>query len=118
MQRKVYFLSTCDTCKRIMKEVGVDDSFERQDIKFDPVTEQQVEGFFKQTGSYEALINKHARKLKDALGENPISSDADYKKLLLIDYTFLKRPVFEIDNELFVGNAPKVVDAIKKALGR
>lgn len=101
-----------------MKEVGVDDSFERQDIKFDPVTEQQVERFYKQTGSYEALINKRARKLKDALVENPVSSDADYKKLLLIDYTFLKRPVFEIGGQLYVGNAPKVVEAIKKAIGR
>ncbi|HKJ41860.1 MAG TPA: ArsC/Spx/MgsR family protein [Sunxiuqinia sp.] len=117
MQRKVYFLSTCDTCKRIMKEVGVDDSFERQDTKFDPVTEQQVEGFYRHTGSYEALINKRARKLKNALDENPVSSDADYKKLLLMDYTFLKRPVFEINNRLFVGNAPKVVEAVKKALG-
>jgi len=118
MQRKVYFLSTCDTSKRIMKEVGVDDSFEQQDIKFNPVTEEQVEHFYQQTGSYEELINKRARKLKDALAEYPVTSDADYKKLLLMDYTFLKRPVFEIDGQLFVGNAKKTVEAIKEALGR
>ena len=53
MQRKVYFLSTCDTSRRIMKEVGVDDSFEQQDIKFNPVTEEQIEHFYRQTGSYE-----------------------------------------------------------------
>lgn len=118
MQRKVYFLSTCDTCQRIMKEVGVDDSFEQQDIKFNPVTEEQVEAFYKQTGSYEELINKRARKLKDALAEHPVNSDADYKALLLLDYTFLKRPVFEIDGQLFVGNAPKTVAAIQAALGK
>ncbi|GET22247.1 arsenate reductase family protein [Prolixibacter denitrificans] len=118
MQRKVYYLSTCDTSKRIMKEVGVDDSFEQQDIKFHPVTEEQVERFYQQTGSYEELINKRARKLKDALTEHPVTSDADYKKLLLIDYTFLKRPIFEIDGQLFVGNAKKTVEAIKEALGR
>jgi len=116
MQRKVYFLSTCDTCKRIMKEVGVDDSFEQQDIKFNPVTEEQVEWFYKHTGSYEELLSKRARKLKDALSGNPVSEDADYKKLLLMDYTFLKRPVFEIDGQLFVGNAKKTVEAIKEAL--
>ncbi|MTI20003.1 arsenate reductase, partial [Fulvivirga sp. RKSG066] len=36
--KKVYYLSTCDTCKRIMKEVGVDDSFEQHDIKKMPIT--------------------------------------------------------------------------------
>jgi len=118
MQRKVYFLSTCDTSRRIMKEVGVDDSFEQQDIKFNPVTEEQVEHFYRQTGSYEELINKRARKLKDVLAKHPATSDADYKKLLLLDYTFLKRPVFEINGQLFVGNAKKTVEAIKEALGR
>lgn len=118
MQRKVYFLSTCDTSRRIMKEVGVDDSFEQQDIKFNPVTEEQIEHFYRQTGSYEELINKRARKLKDVLAKHPATSDADYKKLLLMDYTFLKRPVFEINGQLFVGNAKKTVEAIKEVLGR
>ncbi|MFV0267035.1 MAG: arsenate reductase family protein [Draconibacterium sp.] len=113
MKRKVYFLSTCDTCRRIMKEVGVDDSFEQQDIKFSPVTEEQVEHFYRFTGSYEELVNKRARKLKDALAEAPVKTDADYKALLLSDYTFLKRPVFEIDGELFIGNAKNTVEAIK-----
>jgi len=116
MKKKVYFLSTCDTCKRIIKEVGVDVSFEQQDIKTNPVTEEQVESFYKHTNSYEALINKRARKLKDALAENPINNDADYKKLLLMDYTFLKRPVFEIGNQLFVGNSKKTVEEIKQFL--
>lgn len=118
MQRKVYFLSSCDTCQRIMKEVGVDDSFEQQDIKFNPITEEQLEVFHKHTGSYEELLNKRARKLKEALANNPINSDAGYKKLLLQDYTFLKRPVFEIDGQLFVGNAPKTLAAVKETVGR
>ena len=116
MKRKVYFLSTCDTCRRIMKEVGVDDSFEQQDIKFSPVTEEQVEHFYRFTGSYEELVNKRARKLKDALAEAPVKTDADYKALLLSDYTFLKRPVFEIDGELFIGNTKNTVEAIKAKL--
>ncbi len=118
MTRKVYYLSTCDTCRRIMKEVGVDNSFEQQDIKFNPVTAEQAEQFYKYTGSYEALINKRARKLKEVLKQHPVKEDADYRELLLMDYTFLKRPVFEIDNQLFVGNAPKTVEAIKEALAR
>ncbi|WP_372775595.1 arsenate reductase family protein [Mangrovibacterium sp.] len=116
MKRKVYFLSTCDTCKRIMNEVGVDESFEQQDIKFNPVTEVQVAGFYQHTGSYEALVNKRARKLKDALTAQPVAGDADYKTILLQDYTFLKRPVFEIGEELFVGNAAGTIEAIKQTI--
>ena len=118
MKRKVYYLSTCDTCKRIMKEVNVDDSFEKQDIKTEPITEEQVESLYAHTKSYEALINKRARKLKAALETNPVKTDADYKKLLLMDYTFLKRPVFEIDGNIFVGNSPKTVAAVKVALSK
>lgn len=116
MKSKVYYLSTCDTCKRIMKEVGIDDSFEQQDIKTNPITEDQVEELYKQTQSYEALINKRARKLKDILLENPITTDADYKKLLLMDYTFLKRPVFVIESQLFVGNAKSTIEQLKDRL--
>lgn len=116
MKRKVYYLSTCDTCRRIMKEVGVDDSFELQDIKQAPITREQAVEFFGHTGSYEQLINKRARKIKAALLAHPVSNDSDYLELLLMDYTFLKRPVFEIGDQLFVGNAPKTVEAIKKAL--
>lgn len=99
-----------------MKEVEVDDSIEQQDIKFSPITEGQVEHFYRFTGSYEELVNKRARKLKDALAEAPVKTDADYKALLLSDYTFLKRPVFEIDGELFTGNAKNTVEAIKAKL--
>nr|WP_319570025.1 ArsC/Spx/MgsR family protein [uncultured Draconibacterium sp.] len=118
MKRKVYYLSTCDTCKRIMKEVNVDESFVQQDIKTEPITEEQVESLYAHTKSYEALINKRARKLKAALETNPVKTDADYKKLLLTDYTFLKRPVFEIDGNIFVGNSPKTVAAVKVALSK
>ncbi len=114
--KKVYFLSTCDTCKRIMNDVGVDDTFETQDIKTEPVTESQVAQMYAYTKSYEALINKRARKWKEALEQNPVNEDADYKKFLFMDYTFLKRPVFEIDGTFFVGNAKKTVEAIKAAL--
>lgn len=113
---KVYFLSTCDTCRKIMREVGVDERFAKQDIKTHPLTEEQVEHLYHLTGSHEALVNKRARKLKDVLVENPVKNDGDYKKILLMDYTFLKRPVFEIKGKLFIGNARNTVEAVKKAL--
>ena len=43
-------------------------------------------------------------------------SEADYRKHILEEYTFLKRPFIWVDEELFVGNAKKTVEAAKAAL--
>jgi arsenate reductase len=50
------------------------------------------------------------------LHEKEISED-EYRELILKEYSFLKRPVIFIDNEIFVGNAKKVVAAAKEKLG-
>ena len=118
MTRKVYYLSTCDTCKRIMKEAGIDDHFSKQDIKTDPLTEEQIEELYRFTQSYEELINKRARKFKEAIIQHPISTDADYKILLLQDYTFLTRPAFIIDEQLFIGNSKATIEQLKNQLNR
>lgn len=114
--KKVFYLSTCDTCRRIMKEVGVDETFVLQDIKTAPITPEQIDELYNYTKSYEALLNKRARKLKDALEKYPANGDHDYRALLLMDYTFLKRPVFQIGNHIFIGNSKKTVEEIKNAL--
>lgn len=114
--KKVYYLSTCDTCKRIMKEVGVDESFILQDIKTTPITSEQIDELFNFTNNYEALINKRARKLKEALIESPIKTDEDYRALLLKDYTFLKRPLFKLGNKFYIGNAKKTINELKNEL--
>ena len=113
---KVYYLSTCDTCKRIMKDVGMESNFEKQDIKVQPLSELQIDALFEVVGSYEALINKRARKFKGAVLENPIAEDKDYRKLLTMDYTFLKRPVFVLDGKVFAGNAKKTVEEVREVL--
>lgn len=118
MLKKVYFLSTCDTCKRIMKEANVDDSFDLQDVKYMPLSLGQIEELRKHTDCYEELINKRARKLKDELALNPVTSDMSYRDLLLKDYTFLKRPVFLFDDRAFIGNAKKNVDALLSFLDK
>ena len=43
-------------------------------------------------------------------------SEKDYKDLILDHYTFLKRPVLVLDDQIFVGNSKKVVQAAKEAL--
>lgn len=112
--KKVYYLSTCDTCKRIMKEVGVDDAFEKQDIKIEPITEEQLEQMKAMAGSYEALFSRVARKYKSMGLKEKQLTEEDYKHYILEEYTFLKRPVFIIDDQIFIGNSKKNVEALKE----
>ncbi|HRO43625.1 MAG TPA: ArsC/Spx/MgsR family protein [Flavipsychrobacter sp.] len=117
MNNKIYHLSTCDTCKKILKEINAaPHDFEIQDIKIHPLTEKQIDALAKRAGSYEALISKKATLWKERKLSDKKLSEEDYKKLLLEHYTFLKRPVIDYNGKLFVGNEKKTVGAIKEAL--
>jgi len=113
--KKVYFLQTCDTCKRILKEVNTD-GFERQEIKTNRINAAQLAEMYAISGSYEALFNKRARLYTSMDLKNKALSEADYKKYLLEEYTFLKRPVFIVDDAIFIGNSKKVIEELKAAL--
>jgi len=53
-----------------------------------------------------------------AMGLNEMKlTEKDYRKYILSEYTFLKRPVFIVEDKIFIGNSPKNVEAAKKALG-
>ena len=41
--KKIYHLSTCSTCQRIIKELQPLTDFELQDIKTEPITPSQLE---------------------------------------------------------------------------
>ncbi len=113
--KKVYFLQTCDTCRRILKEIDTTD-FEKQEIKKNPVLPNQLEEMYQLSKSYEALFNKRAKLYKSMDLKNQTLSETDYKQFLLNEYTFLKRPVFIIDDEIFIGNSKKVIEAVKNKL--
>ncbi len=116
MQKKVYYLSTCNTCKRIMNELNIGDEFDQQDIKTDKITVGQLEEMQKLAGSYEALFSRVARKYKELnLKEKTLTED-DYKSYILEEYTFLKRPVFIVGDEIFIGNSKKNVAALAEKL--
>jgi arsenate reductase len=114
--KKVYTLSSCTTSKRILKELNIPEYFEIQDIKENPLTSQQLEHLKKLAGSYEALFNKRARLYKEKNLKDKNLTEADYKKLLLEHYTFLKRPVIVLNNSIFIGNSKKTVQAAKEAI--
>lgn len=115
MEKKIYYLSTCSTCQRIMNEVGMA-GFEQQDIKTEKITEPQLEEMAKRAGSFEKLFSRVAMKYKAWGLKDKSLTEEDYKKYILEEYTFLKRPVFLIGGAIFIGNSKKVVEAVKEAL--
>ena len=115
---KFYLLATCSTCKRILKELELPDSIEQQDIKTEPISAEQLDSMTELAGSYEALFSKRAQKYKTMGLKTKVLSESDYRALILEEYTFLKRPVLLFNNQIFVGNAAKTVEAAKVALAK
>lgn len=113
--KKVYFLQTCDTCRRILNEVNLD-GFEKQEIKINPITVAQLEEMRAMTDSYESLFNKRAKLYKEMDLKNQNVTEADYRQYILNEYTFLKRPVFIVENQIFIGNSKKVVESLKSLI--
>ena len=113
--KHIYYLSTCDTCKRILAQWNTD-GCTLQDIKTEPMTAAQVDQMIALAGSSEVLFSKRARKYKELGLKDKNLSEADIRQLIINEYTFLKRPVLVIDNQIFIGNSKKVVDAAAAAL--
>ena len=114
--KKIYYLSTCDTCKRIINELNLPNDFQLQDIKVDAITETQLEEMRSLTKNYESLFSKRARLYKELDLKNKSLTDDDYKNYILEHYTFLKRPVIMVEDQIFIGNSAKTVAAAKEAI--
>ena len=118
MKKKIYYLASCSTCQRIMKEVGVDASFEQQNIKEEAITAAQLEEMHALAGSYEALFSRKSMKYRAWELHDKTLTETDYRDLILKEYTFLKRPVFIIGKQIFIGNAKAAVEGVKEALAK
>jgi len=110
-----FYLSTCDTCKRIMKQLPLE-GVELQDIKTEPMTPAQVDEMIARAGSAEALFSKRARKYKELGLKDQQLSEAQLRQFIIDEYTFLKRPVLILDQQIFIGNTAKVIEAAREAL--
>ncbi len=117
MTKKVYYLKTCDTSRRIIKEMGaLLDGFEFQEIKNEPISTKQLEMMKDLAGSYEALFSKRAKKYKEMGLKSQDLTEADFRHYLLQHYSFLKRPVIIIGPNIFIGSSKKTVAALKENL--
>lgn len=115
--RKMYYLGTCSTCAAIMKETGINaNNFDLQDIKTEKITADQLAAMKEMAGTYEALFSRRALKYKELGLKDKKLRETDYRKLILAEYTFLKRPVVIIDDQIFIGSEKKTVAALKNAV--
>ncbi len=114
--KKIYHLSTCSTCVRIIKELNPAKDVVLQDIKTEPITEAQIDEMAKMAEGYEPLFSRRAMKYKSMGLKDKTLSEHDYRQLILDEYTFLSRPVMIVNDQIFVGNSKKVVEAAKEAM--
>ena len=109
-----YILPACSTCQRILKEVAWKGKI--HDIKVNGVPSALLDKLRQDQGSYESLFSRRAMKYKSMGLKEKTLTENDYKKLILEEYTFLKRPVFLVKDQTFVGNSKKVVAELKTYL--
>ena len=102
---KIYYLASCDTCRKIIKSLPQNHNLTFHDIKQDPITVEELEEMHRLSGSYETMDLK-----------NKSLTEADFKKYILEHYTFLSRPVFIIDGKIYIGNSQQNILQVMKAL--
>lgn len=114
---KFFYLAACSTCQRIMKEIGIEKAkVELREIKSAPITEKELDEMISLAGSAEALFSRVAIKYRTmGLNEKKLT-ERDFRKYILQEYTFLKRPVLVLGKKIFIGNSKKNVEEMKKVL--
>lgn len=109
--KKIFHLSSCSTNSKILKAINPGKDVELQDIKQQNIDPETLDWLKEKVGSYEALFSKKAMKFR-SLGLHEMKlSEQDYRKYMLEEYTFLKRPFMINGNEVFIGNTKAVVES-------
>lgn len=96
---------------RILKQLPKD-KFQLVDIKENPLTVSQLDTLKNLAGSYEALFSRKAKKYTEMDLKNQNLSETDCRRLILDEYTFLKRPTVVIGNEIFIGSDKKTIEKL------
>lgn len=114
-KNKIYHLASCSTCKKILSTLQTSKCI-LQDIKNEPIQAKELDRLAELAGSYEILFSRRAIKYKTLKLKEVALTEKDFKKWILKDYTFLKRPVIVVGKKIFVGNANKEVNAARESL--
>lgn len=113
---KIYYLASCDTCRKIIKSLPKGHDLVFHDIKQDPITIEELEEMYQLSGSYKALFSKKAQLYKSMDLKNKSLTEENYKHYILEHYTFLSRPVFIINDKIYIGNSQQNMLQVTKAL--
>jgi arsenate reductase len=113
---KIYYLASCDTCRKIIKSLPSTNRLTFRDIKQEPITPEELAEMHRLSGSYESLFSRKAQLYKSLNLKDKALTEDDYKKYILEHYTFLSRPVFIIGGKIYIGNSQKNVNDVIAAL--
>lgn len=114
--KKIYHLTTCQTCKKILAETKPGRDCELQNIKEIAITAEELDAMKTLAGSYDVLFSKRSQKYRAWNLQGKNLTESDKHDLILKEYTFLKRPVAIIGKRIFIGNASATISELKKAL--
>jgi len=95
-----------------MNQIDSIDEFEKIDIKAQNITGSDLDQAALASGGYEQVFSKRARKYRGEGWHEKELTEQDYRKLIMSEYTFLKRPVFFANEHIYVGNSKKVVNQL------
>jgi len=87
----------------LIKAFNPSADFELVDIKTNSIDASTLDLLKEKVGSYEALFSKRAIKYKSLGLKDKNLSEDDFRKLILEEYTFLKRPVLIDGDKVVVG---------------
>lgn len=116
--KRIYHLENCTTNQRILKEIKPGKEFEMVNIKETNIEPEVLDWLKEKVGSYEALFSKRAMKYQEMGLKDKNLTEADYRKLMLEEYTFLKRPFIINGEEVFIGNTKAEVEKAKTAISK
>jgi arsenate reductase len=114
--KKIYHLSNCSTCQKIIAAADPNGTCVLQNIKIENIDAQTLDAIKEKVGSYEALFSRKAMKFRGQGLHERTLTEADYRQLMLDEYTFLKRPFIIVDDQVFIGNKKETVEAATAAL--
>lgn len=109
--RRIYHLGNCTTCQAILAQLKLPKDVELIDIKETNIDPKTLDWLKEKVGSYEGMFSRRALKYR-GMGLHEIDlKEADCRKYMLEEYTFLKRPFIIYDEHIWIGNAKKEVES-------
>ena len=111
--KKVFYLKTCGTCTKILKMFDLS-AWELRELKSHPITEEELAQMYHFTKSYETIFSRRSTQIKARDIDVKSLAEKDFEALILDHYSFLKRPVFLTEKEIFVGNDKNNIENLEK----